>query len=163
DPKFDGFLSDYKMYTDATHYLQPQITNYDFRGHPTELKDPSNNFTCDTYDSARGYLTQRRRAMARQTSCATTDGADLTTSWTRASLLRLTQMTRPDGSCVFYSYDTTGRLFQIRRRDDCNAASAGDMQQMSYTPDGQVSEVDTYDSSGTLTAKQPYTYFAGRQ
>src|SRR5207248_8022526 len=41
--------------------------------------------------------------------------------------------------------------------------SSGDTQQYVYTPDSQVSELDTYDATNTLTAKQPYTYFASRR
>jgi RHS repeat-associated protein len=159
----DNFVSSYKAYYDATHYLQPQVTTYDFWGHPTSVEAPDGNFTCDTYDSGRGYLASRRHAMAGQTSCTTTNSADLTTNFTRDSWLRLTQLQRPDGSCVIYSYDTSGRLYQTKRRDDCNASSSGDTQQWSYTADSLVSEVDTYDASNNLTAKQPYTYYAGRQ
>jgi len=163
DPNLDYMLGDYKMYKDATNYLQPQILAYDFRGHPTTLKAPDGNLTCDSYDSARGFLSSRRHAMAGQTDCTTTNAADLSTSWGRDSWLRLSQLTRPDGSCLFYSYDTSGRVYQMKRRDDCNAASSGDLQQLSYTADSQVSELDTYDASSTLTAKQPYTYFASRR
>src|SRR5206468_3130138 len=99
--------------------------------------------------------TSRRRAMAGESSCdITPDGSDLKTSWTRDSALRLTQITHnssgdSDYYCVFYSYDSSGRTYQIKRRDDCNASSSGDTQQLTYTADGQVSEIDTYDSSST--------------
>ena len=163
DPLANGFLQDSKMYTDGTHYLEPQILSYDFWGHPTALKAPDGNLTCDAYDSARGFLSSRRHAMANQTDCSTTNSADLTTSWARDSWLRLTQLTRPDGTCVFYTYDTMGRPNQILRRDDCNAGSAGDTQQYDYTIDSLVAEIDTYDASSTLTASQPYTYYASRR
>ena len=152
-----------KIYTGSSTYLEPQIISYDLFGHATGVKAPDGNLTCDTYDSARGFLSSRRRAMAGQTTCGTTNGADLTTSWARDSALRLTQLTRPDNSCLFYSYDSSGRLYQSKRRDDCSATSSGDYQQWNYTADSQISEIDTYNSSSTLTAKQPYTYFNSRR
>jgi RHS repeat-associated protein len=158
-----NFVKDANVYTDSTNFLQPNITNYDLFGHPTALKDPNGKFTCDTYDSARGSLSSRRRAMAGQTDCTTVNSLDITTSWARDSWQRLTQLTRPDGSCVLYSYDSVGHPYQVKRRDDCNVNSSGDTQQFSYTSDSQVSEVDTYDSTGALTARQPYTYFASRR
>ena len=163
NPNLDAFLGDYKIYSDATHYLQPFLTNYDFWGHPTALKAPDGNFTCDTYDTARGFLASRRHAMNGQTDCTTANSADITETWARDSALRLTQLTRPDGSCLFYSYDSTSRLYQSKRRDDCNASSTGDTQTWNYTADSQVSEIDTYDASGTLAAKQPYSYFNSRR
>ncbi|MBL0220089.1 MAG: hypothetical protein IPQ07_40255 [Myxococcales bacterium] len=64
---------------------------------------------------------------------------------------------------MFYEYDTKGRLLRIKRRDDCLLASAGDRQELLYDSEGLVTEVDTYDSAGVLTAKQPYTYFDSRR
>jgi hypothetical protein len=167
-PDVDGFLGDVKLYKNATEYLQVFVSGYDIYGHPTGVKGPDGNLTCDSYDFARGYLTSRRRAMAGQTTCDGSDPLDITTSWTRDSWLRLTQLTLPDATgagnyCVFYIYDTSGRLSQIKRRDDCNASSAGDYQQFVYTVDSQISEIDTYNASAVLTAKQPYTYFASRR
>ena len=101
--------------------------------------------------------------MAGQTDCSTSDGADLKTIWARDSALRITQLTRPDGSCVFSSYDTSGRLYQVKRRDDCMSTSSGDYQQYVYSADGQITEVDTYNASATLMHKQPYTYYNSRR
>ena len=159
----DQFLQNYQVFTDGTNYLQPNVLAYDFWGNATSLQAPDGNLTCDSYDSARGFLSSRRHAMAGQTDCGTTNSADLTASWARDSALRLTQLTRPDGSCVFYTYDASGRLYQTKRRDDCNASSSGDTQQVSYTADSQVAEIDTYNASSTLTAKRPYTYFNSRR
>ncbi|MDB4955979.1 MAG: rhsA [Myxococcales bacterium] len=163
DPNKDQFLQDYKAYKDGTNFLEPQVIAYDFWGHPTGLQAPDGNITCDTYDTARGFLSQRRRAMNGQTDCTTSNALDIKAIWARDSWLRLTQVTRPDGSCMFYAYDSSGRLSTTKRRDDCNASSSGDYQSYSYTADSQVSEIDTYNASSTLTAKQPFTYFDSRR
>ena len=155
DPKLQGFLQDYKAYTDTTHSLQANILAYDYWGNPTTLQSPDGSISCQTFDAARNVLTQRRQTMAGQTDCTTTNGADLTTSWVRDSALRLTQLTRPDGSCMFWDYDTLGRLVRTKRRDDCNASSSGDREEYQYTAEGLLSEVDTYDLSSTLTRTQP--------
>jgi RHS repeat-associated protein len=157
----DNFLQDYKIYKDGSTYLQPQITTYDFWGHPTSLKAPDGNFTCDTYDSARGFLHSRRHAMAGQTDCSTTNTADLATTWSRDSWLRLSVVQRPDGAYVNYLYDSLGRLSSITRLDAIGVH--GDQEQISYTPDSQISEIDTYASTGGLTAKRLFTYFASRR
>lgn len=158
-----GHLQDAKIYTDATHYLEPFLGSYDFWGHPTALTDPNGNYTCDTYDPARSTLTQRRRAMAGQTSCSTPNSADLTIQWTRDSAQRLTKLKRPDTGCEFYSYDSAGRLGTIRRRDDCEIASAGDWEVFSYTADNQISEIDTTNSSLVITRKDLFAYYASRK
>jgi RHS repeat-associated protein len=140
------------------------VTTHDFFGHATAVQDPNGKFTCDSYESARGMLTSRTRSMGGQTDCSHPNvDLDIKTSFARDSWERLTQLTLPDGTCVFYTYDSSGRPNQIKRRDDCNQNSSGDYQQYVYTADGQVSEIDTYDSSNNLTAKQPYTYFASRR
>jgi RHS repeat-associated protein len=156
----DYFLQDSKIYKDATTYLQPQITTYDFWGNPTSLKAPDGNYICDTYDAVRGYLASRRRAMAGQTSCTTPNAADLITSWKRDTWLRLSTFTRPDGSYLSYGYDSLGRLSTTYRLD---AKESADYTVTTYTPDSLVSKIDVKNSAGTITATQAYTFFAGRQ
>ena len=163
DPFKDQFLQTTSVYTDATHHLDSSLNVYDFWGNATTEAAPDGTMTCRTFSSTRGYLTQLREAMAGQSDCSSSNGANLTTSWTRDSALRITQLTRPDGSCVFDSYDSSGRLYQVKRRDDCSPSSSGDTQQLVYTADGQISEVDTYNAAGTLTRKQPYTYYNSRK
>ncbi len=163
DPFKDGFLSDFKAYKDATLYLQPTVLGYDFWGNPTGVTTPDGTVSCQTFDAARGFLSQRREAMAAQTDCATLNAADLTTSWTRDSALRVTQLTRPDGSCMFWEYDTSGRLARTKRRDDCLAASSGDREEYLYNSEGLLTEIDTYNASSTITRKQLMSYFASRR
>lgn len=159
----DGYLQDYKLYKDSTNHLDTTILTYDIWGNATGRKDPDTTVSCRTFDTNRNYMTQTREAMAGQADCTTTDAADITTSWLRDSALRLTQLTKPDGSCVISAYDTRGRLLTVKRRDDCNAASSGDYQQYVYNTEGLLTELDTYDASSTLTAKKPYTYYDSRR
>jgi hypothetical protein len=142
----DGFLQNFKRKKDTTNYLVTTVLDYDFWGNAIAVRSPDADATnstgtvsCSTFSSARGHLTQRREAMNGQSDCATTHSSDITTSWTRDSALRLTQLTRADASCYFYEHDSKGRLIRIKRRDDCNAASAGDRQELTYEHDGMVS------------------------
>jgi RHS repeat-associated protein len=163
DPMKEGFLQNLKRKKNATEYVTSSALAFDFWGNATTLQAPDDSLTCLTFSSARGHLTQSREAMAGQTDCSTSNGADLITSFTRDSALRLTQLTRPDNSCIFYEYDTKGRLLRTKRRDDCNAASAGDKQEYVYDSEGLVTEIQTYDSASVLTSKQPFTYFDSRR
>ena len=163
DTSLYGYLSSANRYTSATSYLTTNIGSRDAFGNATTTTEPDGTLRCRTYDANRNYLTQLRIPMAGQTSCSGSNSADITTSWTRDTWLRLTELQRPDGGCVLNSYDSTGRLYQVKRRDDCNPSTAGDYEQYSYAPDSLISEVDTYDGSGTLTRKAPYTYYQGRQ
>lgn len=168
-PLASGFLQDSKTYTDATHYLQPQLSNYDIWGHPTSLQDPNGNFTCDTYDAARGTITQRRRAMAGQTSCTTTNSADLIVGWTRDTGQRLVMLQRQDSGCEVYGYDSLGRISSIRRDDSCGFTGTGDTKVFIYVDpttlqaNEQVVEIDTKDSSGTIKKKDLFSYYASRK
>ena len=165
----DGFLQNLKRKRDASMYVVTSALKYDFWGNPTTLQAADSgggvngSLTCLTFSTSRGYLASSREAMAAQTDCTSTNAADLTRSWARDSALRLTQLTRPDGSCMFYEYDSKGRLLRTKRRDDCNAAAAGDKQEYVYDAEGLVTEIQTYDASNTLTAKQPYAYYDSRR
>lgn len=161
----DEFMNLVSRKTDTTTFLTQEVRSYDFWGNPTGLVEPDGTLSCLTFDASRGYLKTWTENMAGQTNCSTPNTADLQTQWTRDSALRLIQHKRPDGSCVFYEYDPNkkGRLYRIKRRDDCNAASAGDRQELVYDDDGLLTEVDTYDASSVLTARQAYTYFDSRR
>lgn len=175
DPLKNGFLQDLKRKRNATDYLTSSSATYDFWGNPTTLAGSdtdaghaTGSLTCLTFSAARGQLTSRREAMAGQSDCTTPNAADITTSWARDSALRLTQLTRPDGSCMFYEHGHTdstrpAHLLRTKRRDDCNAASAGDRQEFLYDAEGLVTEIQTYDAANVLTSKKPFSYFDSRR
>jgi YD repeat-containing protein len=158
----DGFLQNFKRKTDATNFLVQSSLTLDFWGNATSLQDADGTISCQTFDTARNYLSQRRETMAGQTDC-TENAADLVTSWTRDSALRLTQLTRPDGSCMIYEYDTRGRLSKTKRRDDCNAASSGDREEFTYSAEGLLIKTETFDASSVVTRRQELTYLDSRR
>ena len=162
DPLKDGFLQNLKRKKDTTTFLTRSSLSFDFWGNVTSLTDVDGTVSCRTFDTARNSLTQSREQMAGQSDC-TTNAADLVTSYERDSALRLTRITRPDGSCVMNEYDTRGRLSKVKRRDDCNAASAGDTQEFTYSDDGLLIKTELKDSAGTVKKRQELTYFDSRR
>ena len=163
DPLKDDFLQTIKRYKDATAFLTQSTQTLDAFGNPTTLVDANGVLTCLTFDAARVYLTSIRLTMAGQATCATSNSADITTSYLRDSALRLTKFTRPDGSCLIYEYDTKGRLSTTKRRDDCNAASTGDKQVYTYSPDSLLTNIETFDAANVVTKRQEMTYFDSRR
>jgi RHS repeat-associated protein len=163
DPLKHGFLQHVKRQKGSfgTYLTQTALT-YDFRGNATSLQDPDGTISCQSFDAARGYLAERRETMNSQTDC-TPHGSDLVTTWDRDSALRLTKLSRPDGSCMFYEYDARGRLATTKRRDDCNAASSGDREEYTYSADGLLTKIETFDASSTVTQRQELTYFDSRR
>ena len=163
DPFKDGFLQHYKRAKDfSSGFLTQSSLTYDFWGNPTSLLDADGTVSCQTFSATRGYLTQRREQMNGQSDC-TPHASDIVTSWARDSALRLTTFTRPDGSCLIYEYATTGRLARTKRRDDCNPASAGDRQEYTYSHDGQLTKLETFDASNNVTHRQEMTYYDSRR
>ncbi|MBA3398227.1 MAG: hypothetical protein H0T89_36715 [Deltaproteobacteria bacterium] len=161
-PLEDGFLQYYKRQKGTSSYLTQSSLAYDFWGNATAVSDPDGTLSCQTYDAARGYLAEQREAMAGQTSC-TTNSADLVTGWLRDSALRLTKLTRPDGSCLHYEYDTKGRLSKTKRRDDCNATSSGEREEYTYSADSLLTKIERFDAAGTVTHRREMTYFDSRR
>jgi RHS repeat-associated protein len=159
----DGFLQDVKRYKSATEFVTWKTQDHDFWGNPTTLLDPNDVVTCLTFDTARGFLKERRQTMAGQSDCATSNGADITATWDRDSALRLTKLTRPDGSCLIYEYDSRGRLSKTKRRDDCNAASSGEREEFTYSLEGLLTKTETFDAANTVTRRQELTYFDSRR
>ncbi|MBA3406244.1 MAG: RHS repeat-associated core domain-containing protein [Gemmatimonadaceae bacterium] len=162
DATKDGFLHNFKRKKDATNFVTQSSLTFDFWGNATSLQDADGTVSCQTFDAARGYLTQRREQMAGQADC-TVNAADLVTSYVRDFALRLTKATRPDGSCMIYEYDVRGRLVRTKRRDDCNGASSGDTEELTYSDDGLVIKSELKDAVGTVTKRQELTYFDSRR
>lgn len=166
-PLKDGFLQNFKRQIgpsgapSPTYLTQPSLS-FDFWGNAIVLKDADLTISCQTFDSARGFLSQRREQMNGQTDC-TTHSSDLVTSYERDSALRLTKVTRPDGSCIHYEYDTRGRLSKTKRRDDCTAASSGEKEEYTYSDDGLLTKIETFDSSSVVTKRQELTYLDSRR
>ncbi len=158
----DGFVRYRKRKKDSTNYLTTEAKAYDFWGKATELVDVDGTLTCQTYDAARGYLTERRETMAGQTSC-TSNSADLVTKWARDSWLRLTRLDRPDGGCVHYGYGSAGLLATVKRRDDCNTASSGDTTEYTYGEGDLITKIELKDAAGTVKRRQEYTYYDSRR
>jgi hypothetical protein len=161
DPLVDGFLRYYKRKKGGV-FLTQEAKTYDFRGNATTLADVDGTLSCQTFNAARGYLSERREAMANQTSC-TTNAADLVTTYVRDSFLRLLQVTKPDLMCMFYEYDSKGRLSIIKRRDDCNAGTAGERQELTYDTEGLVVKTELFDAAGTVTKRQEWSYADSRR
>jgi hypothetical protein len=161
DPLLDGHLRYYKRKL-GTGWLPIEAKTYDFQGNATTLVDIDGTLSCQTFNAARGYLAEQREAMGGQTTC-TANALDLVTTYVRDSRLRLTQVTRPDGLCVFYEYDTKGRLAVTKRRDDCNASSTGERQEFTYDPEGLLIKTELFDAAGTVTRRQEWTFADSRR
>src|SRR5262249_25160996 len=133
DADTEGFLQDVLTYKDATNYLTTTVLKNDLWGNVVGVQTPDSTVSSQTFDADRNSPTERREAMAGQTTCTTTDSSDIKTDYVRDSALRITQLTRPDGSCEFWEYDSSGHLTTTKRRDDCNAASSGNNESYSYS------------------------------
>jgi RHS repeat-associated protein len=157
-----GRLQNYKRKKDATTFLTLTAQTYDFWGNATAVTDVDGSLSCATYNIARGDLQSRREAMAGQTTC-TANAADLVTSYTRDLSLRLTSVQRPGGQCVFYDYDSRGRLAHVLRRDSCTTSIPGDTQTFTYSTDGQLSKTEIADAANVVTWRQEMTYFDSRR
>ena len=162
DPLKDGFLQVVMRQAAASSYVIHYSLAFDFWGNATALQDADGTLSCQTFSTSRNYLTERREAMAGQTSC-TANAADIVTTYVRDAALRLTQLTRPDGSCIFYTYDAKGRLETERRRDDCIVGSAGDAKEYLYSDDGMLTKIRILDAAGGLKKQQEMTYFDSRR
>jgi YD repeat-containing protein len=158
----NGMLQNFKRKKDSTNYITTTLNVYDFWGNATSVSAPDGSLSCFTFDSARGYLSERRETMAGQSSC-TSDASDLVTGYLRDSALRLTKLTRPDGACVHYEYDSAGRLLRVKRRDDCIATNSGDNEEFTRDAEGLVTKIEWKDASSTVTRRQELTYYQSRR
>jgi YD repeat-containing protein len=159
----DGYANLTKRKKNATDYLITTLDGYDYFGNAGSTQDPDGTFTCRTWDANRNYVSQHREAMAAQTSCTTTNAADLVTSYLRDTALRLTRTTNPLGDCEHREYDSFGRLSATKLRDDCNAASAGNTMSRSYSSNGQLLQSEYLDASGTVKKRETSTILDGLQ
>lgn len=165
----DGYLKEVKRKKDASNYLVTTFDGHDYWGNATSQQDPDSTFTCRTYDAGRGVLTEERVAMASQTSCVSINSADLRTYFTYDPWLRLTKTQNPVGDCVHREYDTKGRIWKLKERDDCNKDSLGDTIEYSYAAAGGVEsdsllmKVTYKDSAGNAKLVQDYTYYDSRR
>ncbi|MEO8698736.1 MAG: hypothetical protein ABI867_01800 [Kofleriaceae bacterium] len=158
-----GFLQTVTRYKTASTFLTQSSVTFDFWGNASSLQDSDGTISCQTFDAARGFLAERRETMNGQVNCTSPHVLDLVTAWQRDSALRLTKLTRPDGSCAIYEYETRGRLSKTKRRDDCNAASSGDREEYTYSADGLITKVETFDAASTVTKRQELTYYDSRK
>ncbi len=160
----DGYRKEIKRKKDSSSYVVTTLAEYGIWGTATSQQDPDGTYTCSTYDAGRGALTETRVAMAGQTSCGTVDGTDLVTTYTYDSALRLTRTQRPIGNCEHREYDTRGRIWKIKERDDCNAVSSGDTIQYNYATSGDVVQSIKYlDAAGNIKRELEYAYTDGMQ
>jgi len=167
----DVFKNDYrkeiKRKKDATNYLVTTLDAYDNRGNAASQQDPDGTFTCSTFSSFAALVTTQRVAMAGQTSCTTSDGSDLTTTYTYDEWFRLTKTQRPLGNCEHREYDSKGRLSKVKERDDCTTSSAGENIEYSYldvtTATDQLMSIVYKDAGGSVQREYWFTYHDGMQ
>lgn len=133
-----GYVKEIKRAKDGSNYVTTTIDKYSFWGHASDIKSPAGDYTCQSFDSKQGYLSEVRQAGNNQTSCTTTDSSDATTKYTRDTFGRLTKLEKPEGNCVHYEYDSEGRRTHIKVRDDCTPTAT--------TGDTYIFEYDAYSS-----------------
>ena len=153
----EGYLKEVKRKKDSSNYVTTTYDEYDFWGNPQQVKRPSGDITCRTFDDKQGYLAEVRVAGNDQTSCSTTDSSDSTTSYERDTWGRLTKVTRPMGNCIHYEYDSEGRREYIKYRDDCDTGSDGDTVIFTYDANSSfLTEVQYEDDRPAVTYQVQY-------
>lgn len=162
----DAYRKEIKRKKDASNYLVTTLDSYEGSGQVGSQQDPDGTYTCfQHYDG--GILKNERVAMAGQTSCASSNAADLTTTYYYDEWWRLTKKARPLGNCEIREYDSKGRLSKVKERDDCSAASAGETMEYTYaqgaTAADQLGLIQLKDSAGTVSREYIYTYHDGMQ
>jgi RHS repeat-associated protein len=153
-----GMLQEVSRATGSSTALTTAYDGYDYWGNATSIEDPNGNFTCRTFDADLDVLTVDRVAMNNQTSCATSNSADLVTTTTYDSSKRVKKIERPLGNCVHRAYDAWGRLSTVKERDDCTASSSGHTMELTYNDDSLAVKTEYKDASGTVTYRQETTY-----
>jgi YD repeat-containing protein len=163
----DGYPKEVKRKKDSSNYLVDTTDSYNYWGSATSRQEPDGTLTCATFDADRGTLTESRVAMASQTSCSIVNSADLRTAYEYDPRLRLTKTKNPFGDCILREYDSAGRLWKVKERDDCNPLSSGNTLIYTYSSAGVPSDslvtlVEYLDESGIVRREQEYTYHDSR-
>ncbi|MCB9564126.1 MAG: RHS repeat protein [Kofleriaceae bacterium] len=159
----DGYLKELKRKKDATSYLTTTYSDYGIWGKADAEMGPDGTYNCMSRDANHGKLTERRVAMAGQSSCATVDTSDIRTKFVYDSWGRLTKTEHPLGNCTFHVYDGRGRIVATKERDDCTLSSAGDTIEYTYSDDSQVAKIEFKNAAGSVVRRQEWAYFDGRQ
>jgi RHS repeat-associated protein len=122
--------------TDALGHVTT-YTSYDLDGRPLSMTDPNGLVTKWTYNF-RGEVTSRNV------------GGEITT-FAYDPVGQLIKATHPDGSYFTYTYDAAHRLTGI-------ADAAGDKIAYTYDPASNVTKVQVYGPTSTLSRVGSYTY-----
>ncbi len=117
----DGYRHQTKRRKNLSGYLIASNEDFDFWGNSVSRKSPNGDFRCTTYDDERNVLQERRLAMNGQTSCTSTNAADIIVQMSYDSALRRTKVIRPLGNCMHTEYGSWGRISKLKARDNCNA------------------------------------------
>jgi RHS repeat-associated protein len=163
DPLKDAMLQEVSRELGASSALTTTFDDYDYWGNATSIQDPNGNFTCRTFHADLDVPTVNRVAMNNQTSCTTSNSADLVTTTTYDSAKRVTKIERPLGNCVHRAYDDLGRLHLVRERDDCTVGSGGNTMELTYNDEGLVTKTEYLDASNTVTYRRSTTYGVDRR
>jgi RHS repeat-associated protein len=163
DPLKDAMLREVSRELGASSSLTATYDDYDYWGNAKSIQDPTGNFTCRTFHADLDVPTVNRVAMNNQTSCATSNSADLLTTTTYDTAKRVTKIERPLGNCIHRAYDDLGRLHLVRERDDCTVGSGGNTMELTYNDDGLVTKTEYLDASNTVTYRRSTTYGVDRR
>jgi YD repeat-containing protein len=163
DPLKDGMLHQTTRALGASTGLTNTLDEYDYWGNAKSVQDPNGNYTCRTFHADLDVMTVNRVAMNNQTSCATTNSADLITSTTYDTSRRVTRIEKSLGNCVYRAYDAWGRLLTVKERDDCLTASVANTMELTYNDDGLVIKTEYKDTSDTVTYRRETTYGRDRR
>ncbi len=163
DPLKDAMLQEVSRELGGSSAVTTTFDDYDYWGNAKSVQDPNGNFTCRTFHADLDVPTVNRVAMNNQTSCTTSNSADLVTTTTYDSAKRVTKIERPLGNCVHRAYDDLGRLHLVRERDDCTVGNGGNTMELTYNDDGLVTKTEYLDASSTVTYRHSTTYGVDRR
>jgi len=162
EPADFGFVRAIDRQLSVSSSLTTEYAEYDTWGNATIIQHPDGNYTCRSFHGDLGLLTVTRTPMNNQ-GCGSSHGSDLVTTTTYDTYRRITKVERSNANCVHREYDSLGRLSKVKERDDCNAASSGHTQELTYNDDGLTTKVEYKDASGTVTYRRETTFGADRR